>query len=142
MDIDDDAHDLLQEVCIAFYNKIERIKPETAICYMYRMAHNAALNWKKQRNKTVLKSPAVFERIAAVDAKTDRYDIVNKAIASLPPNLALVIHMYYYDKLTYLEMSIQTGKSVKAIDSMLNRARIKLRKKIKMDEDGAFKLID
>jgi RNA polymerase sigma factor (sigma-70 family) len=106
------------------------------------MAHNAALNWKKQRNKTVLKSPAVFERIAAVDAKTDRYDIVNKAIASLPPNLALVIHMYYYDKLTYLEMSIQTGKSVKAIDSMLNRARIKLRKKIKMDEDGAFKLID
>ena len=45
VDNDDDAQDLLQDVFIAFYRKLDRIYPETAINYMYRMAHNMALNW-------------------------------------------------------------------------------------------------
>jgi len=140
VDVDDDAQDLLQEVCIAFYRRIDSIRPETAVCYMYRMAHNTALNWRKQRNRTLLKPAMDFERIPGTVPMTDRYQIVNKAIAQLPANLSAVVHMYYYDRLSYKEISVQTGKSIKAIDSMLDRARSKLRKRIRIDGDGDFEL--
>ena len=137
VEIDDDAQDLLQDSCIAFYKKLDEIKPETAINYMYKIAHNTALNWTKQRRRFLLKPSSDFERIADKPAPKDHYEAVNKAIAMLPSKLARVVHMYYYDKLSYKEISSQTGKSIKAIDSMLNRARTKLRKRIIMHEDGS-----
>lgn len=137
---DDDAQDLLQDVCLAFYRRLDQIKPETAINYMYRMAHNTALNWLKQRKRMILKPSSDFDRLAGPTPRTDSHEIVNKAIARLPQNLAVVVHMYYHDSLSYKEISEQTGKSVKAVDSILNRARVKLRKGIKMHEDGSLEL--
>jgi len=140
VEIDDDAQDLLQDSCLAFYRKLDEIRQETAINYMYRIAHNTALNWLKQSKRYLLKPGSDFERIADTPSGKDGFEVVNKAIALLPSKLSGVVHMYYYDKMSYKEISAQTGKSVKAIDSMLNRARAKLRKRIKLQSDGSLEL--
>lgn len=140
VEIDDDAQDLMQELCIAFYHKIEQIESETALSYMYRMAHNMALNWRKRNAKTFLRPNDDFDRMKSIDEVTERPFVVNKAIAKLPPKLATIVHMYYYDKMSYKEISLQTGRSIKAVDSMLNRARIKLRRLIRLNDDGSFEL--
>lgn len=137
---DEDAQDLLQDVCLAFYRRLELIESETAINYMYRMAHNIALNWLKRRKRTVLKPASDFDRLAGSSPKPDIHEIVNQAIARLPQKMAVIVHMYYHDKMSYKEISEQTGKSVKAVDSILNRSRAKLRKGIKVNEDGSLEL--
>ncbi len=138
--IDEDAQDILQEVCIAFYDRLEKIKQETALPYMYRMAHNMALNWSKANKKHILKPTGDFERIPEKAPKTEDFTALNQAIAKLPVKLAMVVHMFYYDKLSYREIGEQLGISSKSVDSLLNRARRKLRNCIAINEEGNFEL--
>ena len=140
VDIDDDVQDLMQEVCLAFYQRIERIDEKTALAYLYRIAHNKAINWQKKIRKTVLRSNHDFDRIPAGKGVDNSQDIVNKAIAFLPVNLGTVIHLYYFDKLSYQEIGMQLGKSVKSVDSLLTRARKKLRKHLEISVDGTMRI--
>lgn len=140
VEINDDAQDLLQEVCIAFYDRIEQIRPETALPYMYSMAHNMALNWRKTQKKHLLRAAGDFDRLPAAEPKPVSYEVLNAAIAALPVKLATVVHMFYFDKLSYREIGSQLEISVKAVDSLLDRARRKLRRNIGTGEDGTLEL--
>ncbi len=140
VDIDEDAQDILQDVFIAFYDRLDSIKHETALPYMYRMAHNMALNWKKASKRHVLKPSEDFERIPDKPIVTENYTALNQAIALLPVKLAMVVQLFYYDKLSYKEIASELKLSSKAVDSLLNRARRKLRDSITINEHGSFEL--
>lgn len=140
VDIDEDAQDILQDVCIAFYERLENIKQETALPYMYRMAHNMALNWRKASKRHILKPSDDFERIPETTTVTENYTALNQAIAKLPVKLAMVVHLFYYDRLSYKEIGEQLRISSKSVDSLLNRARRKLRNSIAINEEGNFEL--
>jgi RNA polymerase sigma-70 factor (ECF subfamily) len=142
VEIDDDAQDLLQEVCIAFYDRIGQIRQETALPYMYRMAHNLALNWRKTRKKHLLRPTSDFDRLTSAESKTADYGAINEAIAGLPVKLAMAVHMFYFDKLSYREIGGLMGISTKAVDSLLDRARRKLRRRLRIGGDGNFELIN
>ncbi|HOD17240.1 MAG TPA: RNA polymerase sigma factor [Candidatus Cloacimonadota bacterium] len=138
VEVDADAQDLTQNVFLAFYARIGDIEENTATAYLYRMAHNMALNWLKQTKKTVLKDPYDFRNLKdkpATEAKAD-YTILNKALMELPPKLSTVIHLQYYEQLSYKEISEKLGISVKAVESLLVRAKKQLRKKI-LKETGS-----
>jgi RNA polymerase sigma-70 factor (ECF subfamily) len=137
VDVDDDANDLLQNVFIAFCDRIGDIEEKTAVAYLYRMAHNMALNWIKQSKKTILKAPSDFQNLRDHPQNNSEpdYAVLNKAIQELPVKLSTVIHLQYYDNLSYKEISAKLGISVKAVESLLVRAKKQLRKKI-MKENG------
>ena len=74
VEVDDDANDLLQNVFLAFYERIHDIEEKTAVAYLYRMAHNMALNWIKHQKRMVLRAPADFQNLRDKPAYTPEPD--------------------------------------------------------------------
>jgi len=138
VEVDDDAQDLVQNVFIAFYDRIRDIDDKTATAYLYRMSHNMALNWIKQRKRYVLKPMEDFQNIPDTPhhAEEPNHYILNKAIQSLPVKLSTVIHLQYYENLSYKEISDKLGISIKAVESLLVRAKKQLRKIIMKESGG------
>jgi RNA polymerase sigma-70 factor (ECF subfamily) len=138
VEVDDDANDLLQNVFLAFYGRIHDIEEKTATAYVYRMAHNMALNWIKHQKRMVLRPPEDFANLRDKSTSSDEpdYSILNKAIQELPVKLSTVIHLQYYENMSYKAIGEKLGISVKAVESLLVRAKKQLRKKIIQENGG------
>lgn len=133
-----DALDILQSVFIAVYQNIDRIEEATALAYTYKIAHNKCMSFLKQNNRYIQVEPSSFNNIpdrSGAEPEID-YAFLNTAVAALPPKLAAVIQLQYYDKLSYKEISSALGISVKAVESLLVRAKRILRKKILQGKPG------
>lgn len=140
VEVEDDANDLLQNVFLAFYERIADIEDKTAVAYLYRIAHNMALNMIKHNKKMILKAPSDFNNLAdKTQSKSEPdYKVLNKALQDLPFKLSTVIHLQYYDNLSYKAISEKLGISVKAVESLLVRAKKQLRKKIIKENGGDY----
>ncbi len=140
VDVDDDALDLVQNVFIAFYKNIAKIEDKTALAYLYKMAHNMSINWQKQHRRIVLKAPSEFQNVPGNDhpSPSTDYTAVNEAISALPPKLAAVIQLKYFDNLSYKEISSKLSISIKTVDSLLVKAKCILRKYLIVDDGGTY----
>ncbi|MBM4403741.1 MAG: RNA polymerase sigma factor [Candidatus Cloacimonetes bacterium] len=126
-----DTQDLVQAVFYAFYEHIDRIEEGTATAYLYRIAHNKALNHLKKAQRYIVTDPARFRSLAQPGSSEPvDHEPLRKALRELPIKLSAVIHLQYYDKLSYKEIAEQLNISVKAVESLLVRAKKLLRKKI------------
>ncbi|MGI6198395.1 MAG: RNA polymerase sigma factor [Candidatus Cloacimonadaceae bacterium] len=133
-----DSQDLLQMSFIAFYENIDRIEEPTALSYLYRIAYNKSMTFLKQKSRFVHTEPEVFERMAdkpPPEPEPDYTPLIN-AIKELPPRMAAVIQLQYYESLSYKEISERLGITVKAVESLLVRARKILRKKLVKEIEG------
>jgi RNA polymerase sigma-70 factor, ECF subfamily len=129
----EDAEDLLQAVFISFYDKMIDIDEKAAISYLYRTAHNKAINHLKTNKRYVNTEPEKFDRIPAhtySEAPSIREEILLQAIRELPPKLAMVVNLQSYENMSYKEIAEHLQTTVSAIESLLTRAKKILRKKI------------
>ncbi len=130
-----DALDLVQGVFIAVYNNLERIEEKSALAYTYKIAHNKCMSFLKQKARYIPVDPSAFNWIPdKKPAPETDYRALNQAVAALPPRLAAVIQLQYYDRLAYKEIAVQLGISVKAVESLLVRAKRILRKKMMQEK--------
>jgi len=129
---DSDASDVVQTVFISFYEHIDRVEEATALAYVYKIAYNKSMTYLKQKSRYVNYEPEVFDRIPDTpqSAPAQDHSALQEAVRSLPPRLAAVIQMQYYEQLSYKQISEQLGTSVKAVESLLVRAKKLLRKKM------------
>ncbi len=132
---DSDASDVVQMVFISFYEHIDRVEDATALSYVYRIAYNKSMTFLKQKSRYVSLEPQSFEHLPDTNQPEPEpdYQPLHAAIRELPPRLASVIQLQYFEKLSYKEMSDQLGISVKAVESLLVRAKKLLRKKLLKD---------
>ncbi len=130
-----DAQDIVQEAFFAFYEHIDAIDAATALPYLYRIAHNKALTYIKQRKRYQTRDPQDFSNIPdKSNSNQERdYSALKTAITELPLKLATVIHLQYYDRMSYKEMAAHLGISLKAVESLIVRAKKILRKKLVQD---------
>ncbi|HNX00809.1 MAG TPA: sigma-70 family RNA polymerase sigma factor [Candidatus Cloacimonadota bacterium] len=129
----EDAEDLMQSVFISFYNKMDDIDEKAAIVYLYRTAHNKAINHLKSNKRYVSTDMEKFDRLPAPPVKTGinpRDEILQNAIAELPPKLAMVVNLQSYENMSYKEIATHMKTTVSAVESLLTRAKKILRKKI------------
>jgi RNA polymerase sigma-70 factor (ECF subfamily) len=133
-----DALDILQTVFIAVYQNIEKIEEATALAYTYKIAHNKCMTFLKQNSRYVQVDPFSFTNIPDRSQATQEIDYsrLTSAVAALPPRMAAVIQLQYYDKLSYKEISQALGISVKAVETLLVRAKRILRKKLLQEKAG------
>jgi len=138
VDTDDDALDLVQNVFLAFYEKLDDIDDKTALAYLYRMAHNMSINWAKQHRRYILKAPSDFQNLSSPRPPTTNpaHKLLNNAITTLPVKLSTVIHLQYYENLSYKDISDKLNISVKAVESLLVRAKKLLRKKMLKEREA------
>lgn len=131
-----DALDVLQNVFIAVYQNLDRIEDATALAYTYKIAHNKCMNFLKTKSRYIPVDPIAFSHIpdTGVNTNDPDYSDLKSAVSALPPKLAAVIQLQYYEKLSYKDISSQLGISVKAVESLLVRAKRILRKKMMQEK--------
>ena len=56
------------------------------------------------------------------------------AVSSLPEQMRVVIHLFYYENMSVSEISAATGKSVSAVKTALHRSRQKLKEILTEEE--------
>lgn len=129
---DSDAADIVQMVFISFYEHIDRVEEATALAYVYRIAYNKSMTFLKQKSRYVNLDPHSFDHLPDQSKSEPPADhsALRAALGELPPKLASVIHLQYYENLSYKDISAQLGISVKAVESLLVRAKKQLRKKL------------
>lgn len=135
----EDAEDILQDTFVSFYDKMPEISDEAHVSYLFRTAHNKALNLIKKRKKAESFSTnySEMEHFAATEPKVENVNenlsILTKAFSQLPQKYATILEMQFYQKLSYREIAGILEISEKAVDSRLVRAKRKLKKIISQE---------
>lgn len=136
----EEAEDLLQNVFVKVYNNIRSYDTKRKFSsWIYRIAHNEAVNFLKKRSRRKLISiediQASKDKLEIADTRKNPIDSwiskelrkeMQEALERLPEKYKQVLMLrYYYDK-SYEEMSKALGKPVNTVGTLLNRAKKKL----------------
>lgn len=136
----EEAEDVLQNVFIKVYNNIEKYDMKRKFSsWIYRIAHNEAVNFlkKKTRKKLVSWEDVVSteDQLKANDDLPSPNDLwikkeINKevrdALKKLPPKYRQILVMRYDEEKSYLEIGKVLGKPVNTVGTLISRAKNKL----------------
>ena len=142
----EDAEDILQEVFIAFYKKMETVNETSCLSYLYKTAYNKALNKinSNKKTKNLMVSYDNIENLKETEPeKPDDFKnkIIRNAYTKLKPKEAYILELQFYQKMNYKEIAKRLSTTVSATDSRLVRAKKKLKKYImqEMKENKVYK---
>lgn len=125
-----DQHDLLQEMSLALWKARPRFRAESAAgTFIYRVAHNAALTWRRGETRRRLRGVAVeaelTKREAGTDPQGDLLERLYAAIRQLPPVDRSLI-LLSLDGLPYAGIASLHGLSETNVGARLTRIRQRL----------------
>lgn len=133
------AEDIAQEVFIKVYNSAKNYKPKAKLfTWIYKITINLCLNEIRSRKhfKTIylekmskLPDPTYYDPVENLEKDELKY-LIRDAIASLPDRQSMVVILKNYEGLSYQKISVIMGCSLSAINSLLQRAKQKLRHKL------------
>lgn len=135
-----DQHDLLQELTLALWKARPRFRDESAAAtFLHRVAHNAALTWRRGEGRRRLRGVAVEAELLVRDAGTDPQgpllERLYAAIRRLSPVERSLI-LLSLDGVSYDEIARLHGLSPTNIGARLTRLRQRLATQVKEDADG------
>lgn len=143
----DDAEDIAQDVCIEILESIGQFKGSSSLAtWIYRVTVNKSLNFvRKNKRKQLVKQFELFfhktdgqsgrniSEPASNDYSydnTERKQILDKAISSLPENQKTAFILSKYEDLSYKEITEIMNLSLASVESLLQRAKLNLQKKL------------
>jgi len=143
-----DAEEIAQQVFINIYNAKQKYKPTAQFTtWLYQICKNTCLkSFRKKKLKIIsIHSNTDFERYVlshqALNSKAinprditlnnELNMIIKEAVRSLPDKQRIVLVLRIDEDLSYENISEVTGFSIKAVKSLLHRARIGLKDKLK-----------
>jgi RNA polymerase sigma-70 factor (ECF subfamily) len=119
---------VLQTVAARTYQKLPDVDKNISVqLWVYRITHKEAVKYLKKRStrKRLAKknkpNPSI-KWVNSVDTRNDTVNLVQQALNSIKPSLRAVIILYYYEKMTYQEISEVLRIPVTAVDAKLKRA--------------------
>ena len=102
--------------------------------YLFMLGRSRALNYIKHRKvidfvelEAAESENPEYESIEKIIINNEQKRIINKAICSLKGDMRDVIHLVYFEDLTYLDAAKVMKKNLKQIDNLLYRAKGELR---------------
>ena len=136
----EESEDILQNVFIKTYNSIEHFDQSRKFSsWIYRIAHNEAVNYLKRKSKRYTVS---WEDITTSKDKLDTSSSeevpeekmmhkevtkeIDDALDKIPPKYKYVLHLRYFDEMSYEEISALLKKPVNTVGTLINRAKKKL----------------
>ncbi len=141
------AEDLTQEVFIRVYKSVANYKPQSKFqTWVFTIARNLSLNQLKRNKHKAVSLDATFSsdegelkrqvedtRSESPDEdilRRERSAVVKSAISDLPENQRVAVLLRRYEQFSYAEIADTMNVSVKAVKSLLSRAKESLRVKL------------
>lgn len=157
--IDDTAaQDVAQETLLVLWQRSREFKPEKArlTTWLHRVAHNRCIDLlRRQKRETLMPSIDLFERQensepgfgsgdtdslsdvstsaappTSASASTDKAAAVDAALRKLPESQRTALVLTYYQNLSNREVARVMSSSIRAVESLLCRARGNLKKQL------------
>lgn len=142
-----DAEDVAQQVFVNIYNAKKAYSPKAQFTtWLYTICKNTCLKtFRKKRLNAVsidsdvsLEEDTVTLQVSDPNASQPLENMINaeqdaavkQAIDTLPESQRMVVILCKYEQLSYEKIAEITGLSVKAVKSMLHRARVSLKEKL------------
>jgi RNA polymerase sigma-70 factor (ECF subfamily) len=135
-----DTEDILQDVFVKTFMNLHAFNINKKFSsWIYRIAHNHAINWlKKNRVNMSLDENEFIENklISKIDVRKDfeekeAYDEILKKINKLPDKYKEPFILKYFEDKTYDEISEILRKPKNTVGTMINRAKKILKNEIK-----------
>ena len=140
----EDAEDVTQEVFIKVFESIRTFKGESAFStWLYRIAVTSALEFLRRKNRKkrfafltslfpdgqrpVVNPPDFIHPGVQLDQRENARALF-EAIGKLPENQRVAFTLHKVEGLSYQEIADIMGTSVSAVESLMHRAKLNLRK--------------
>lgn len=136
------AEEIMQEVFVKVYLKSKKYKPHAKFStYLYRIVTNHCLNYIRDNQRSFKGNITEFNEQRTPYSYSDehpeeevlereRSEFLKNALSELPANQRSAILLLTYNDMSYEEIAESIGCSVKAVKSLLHRARESLRGKL------------
>ena len=132
-----EAEDVAQETFLKVWRKIGQFDPERAKLesWVARIALNLCYDRLRKRGEAVLDDEFPDREDSSANAEgllaqSDMSDVVRQAVAGLPPRQRAALELCHFQELSNTEAANILGVSVEAIESLLARARRKLKSEL------------
>lgn len=135
---EDDQKDLMQDIYLKAYQNLSSFQFKSKLStWIANIAYNTTINYLQKRKIPVIGiANTIEEKFIATEnpesatIKTEAVEILNAAIAKLPPLYKTLITLYHLEELPNKEISEITNLPEGTIKSYLYRARIILKDNI------------
>jgi len=136
------AEEVMQEVFVKVYMQAKKYRPDAKFTtYLFRITTNHCLNYIRNNQLPSKGNISEFNEQITVNFEPDKHPeeqalkneiskIMLKALNELPENQRSAMVLLTYNDMSYEEIAESIGCSVKAVKSLLHRARESLRQKL------------
>jgi RNA polymerase sigma-70 factor (ECF subfamily) len=133
-----DAEEMAQAAMIKAWEKLSGFRGASSFkTWLYRIGTNLCFNLRTRRKPTeelveTMAAPSAEQPEAALRQKV-REEKVRAALACLPEDQRAALVLSVYQDMSYREIAETMGKTVRAVDSLLFRAKTNVRKALAED---------
>ncbi|WP_010178690.1 RNA polymerase sigma factor [Aquimarina agarilytica] len=132
------AEDLVQEAFVKLWKNCDKVNPETAKSYLYKIAINLGISTKRHDQVKFKHQNIVMHQNDIVTSESPEFlmeetefkEKVKRIIANLPDRQRQVFMLSRIEKKTYKEIAELSGVSVKAVEKLMHKALLKVRSEI------------
>jgi RNA polymerase sigma-70 factor, ECF subfamily len=133
------AEDLVQEVFLAAWENLEKFRGDSTLQnWLLGIARHKVEDHYRRRlrelplhdeDESFRNEPATLHGVEESLAKRQAGEMTQEILASLPETYSVILLWKYWEKRSLREIAEQTGKTEKAIERLLSRARLQFKKR-------------
>jgi len=128
------AEDIVQDTYLKFLEKLSDYKVKNVLSYLITIGKNLAINeYNKRKKITKLDDFSNFSYYDHVEIKTERREMINKALSILDQDELNIFLLHVLEGLTHKELSVIMEKPLGTISWLYVRAAKKMREFLKGD---------
>ena len=123
------AEDITQEVFLRAFRGLHRLRDEQAVKgWLMTITRNEFARWCRKRvPKPVPEIAEGFELVAHTAEATENIEWVSRGLAKLPQEFRVVLLMFYFEQLSYAQISEALSIPMGTVMSRMNRGRLQLK---------------
>jgi RNA polymerase sigma-70 factor (ECF subfamily) len=130
------AEDIVSDVFYKAWKKKDSIDKSRLTSYLYKSVYNASMDQLKHKNIKQVYASSILRREEDISSKEEAAALINqkdlenklrKALLELPEQCRTVFHLNRAEELSYSDISMRLGISVKTVEAHMGKALKRLR---------------
>jgi len=150
----DEARSIAQDVFLKIFENLPYYRRENNFpAFIFRVARNMTLNWLKRRKRTVFFSRLLGHELERLplrqdppripDLERDERELeLTRQLRRLPEEQRLALVLKVYLEFSYRQIAGVTGWSEPKIETLISRAKARLKKSIRLQESGGNPVVE